>query len=208
MENRSEILTPLAALPESYTRIWDLDLSRDRKTALLLNLLSLPLFVLFGWIFLSVASVFRPEISSLDFLRKLTAHMATLYVEFLLVVIVFTVLHECIHGIFFWLFTRDRPVFGVRLLYAYAGAPQWYIPRNQYAIIGLAPFVCISVVGMAVLPLVSLSAAQIILFGMVMNAAGAIGDLYVSGVVMRLPPDVMIQDTGFIFTVFGNVNPH
>jgi hypothetical protein len=113
------------------------------------------------------------------------------------------VLHEAIHGLFFWVFTRSRPVFGVKLLFAYAGAPDWYIPRNQYSIVGIAPLVMISLVGFLLIPLIPLSTAQILLFGMVMNAAGAVGDIYVCGRVLRLPPDVLVRDTGFVFDVYG-----
>jgi hypothetical protein len=68
---------------------------------------------------------------------------------------------------------------------------------------GLAPLLLISVSGFLVIPLTPLYVAQPLLLGMVMNAAGAIGDIYVCFKVLRLPPDVLIRDTGFVFDVYG-----
>jgi hypothetical protein len=190
-------------LPDSYRRIWGLDLAQDRTTAVVLNLISLPLFAVAGWLFILVASVLRPDIISLDFIRKLSMRPLVLYLGFFGVIACIMVLHEAIHGLFFWVFTRSRPVFGIKLLFAYAGAPEWYIPRNQYSIVGMAPLVLISIAGFLVIPLTPLFVAQSLLFGMVMNAAGAIGDIYVCFKVLRLPSAVLIRDTGFVFDVYA-----
>ena len=53
------------------------------------------------------------------------------------------VVHELIHGLFFWLFTGSAPRYGLGLSYAYAAAPDWYIPRRKYQVTGLAPVVII-----------------------------------------------------------------
>jgi hypothetical protein len=196
-------ITCTRLLPDSYRRIWGLDLAQDRTTAVVLNLISIPLFAVAGWLFLHIASVLRPDIANLDSIRKLSIQPLILYLDFVGVIAFVMVLHEAIHGLFFWIFTRSKPVFGIKLLFAYAGAPEWYVPRNQYSIVGLAPLILISVGGFLVIPLTSLYVAQPLLLGMVMNAAGAMGDIYVCVKVLRLPPDVLIQDTGFVFDVYG-----
>ncbi len=196
-------MTPTRVLPDSYTKIWSLDLAQDRKKAIVLNLISLPLFAFFAWLFLSVSSILRADITSLVLLRTLSSRLLALYLDFFLIIILFTLIHEGIHGFFFWLTTRTRPVFGVKLLFAYAGAPEWYIPRSRYLVIGLAPIVVMTIAGFAAIPFLPLPLAQVLLFGMVMNAAGAIGDLYVCAVVMRHPPEVLIQDNGFVFEMYG-----
>jgi hypothetical protein len=52
-------------------------------------------------------------------------------------------LHELVHGLLFWVFTRRRPLFGLRLpFYAFAAAPvDVYLPRNPYLVVALAPLV-------------------------------------------------------------------
>jgi hypothetical protein len=57
-------------------------------------------------------------------------------------------IHELIHGVFFWVFTRNRPVFALCLFYAYSAAPNWYIPARQFMIIALGPLVIIGAIGM------------------------------------------------------------
>ena len=51
------------------------------------------------------------------------------------------VLHEAVHGLFFWLYTRDRPRFGFKGWYLYASAPGWYLSRNRFLVVGLSPLV-------------------------------------------------------------------
>ncbi|HTP13476.1 MAG TPA: DUF3267 domain-containing protein [Bacteroidota bacterium] len=203
MDLEQQSITPTRLLPDSYKRIWGLDLATDRTTALVLNLISLPLFVVAGWLFLRAASLLNPGITAANFVRILSVRPLVAYSGLVAVLVGTTLLHELIHGLFFWLTTRTKPVFGLKLLFAYAGAPEWYIPRNQYSVIGLAPFVMISLCGFLLIPLTPVVAGQLILFGMVVNAAGAIGDLYVCGRVLRLPLDVLIRDTGYVFDVYG-----
>jgi hypothetical protein len=203
MEFPSGTLKSTRILPDSYEQLWGLDLSRDRKAALLLNLAAIPLFLLSGWLFTEIAVRLRPEILNGGLLRQYAIHPLAGFCLLLVTVVVFMAVHEAVHGLFFWLFTRSKPVFGLKLLFAYAGAPDWYIPGNQYALIGLAPLVSMSIVGLAILPVVSVLAGQLLLFGTVLNASGAVGDLYVSVKVMRQSRSILVRDTGVGFTVFG-----
>ncbi len=203
MEREQGSIAPTRLLPDSYTRIWGLDLATNRTTALVLNLVSLPLFIVAGWIFLRTALLLNADIGGTDYLRSIGAKALVGYTVLLTVIVGTTLLHETIHGLFFWVYTHARPVVGVKLLFAYAGAPDWYIPRNQYSVVGLAPLVLISTGGFLVISLVSAVAGQLTLFAMVLNAAGAVGDLYVCGKVLRFPQDVLIRDTGYVFDVYG-----
>ncbi len=60
------------------------------------------------------------------------------------VLIVTLVLHELVHGLCFWSFTRDRPRFGWKLIYAYAAAPGWYLPRGRYLTVALENAGCVT----------------------------------------------------------------
>lgn len=191
-------------LPGSYIKIWDLDLTRNQKAALALNIIALPLFVVFGWIFVKIGILLRPDIADKLLTLQMPSQPLGFFLVFLVVIIGTMLVHEIIHGLFFWKFTRSRPIFGMKLLFAYAGAPGWYIPRNQYAIIGVAPFIVISIAGFVAVALTPLPWSQLALFGIAMNAAGAGGDFYVSGKVMCQSRDVLIQDTGVGFTMFGS----
>jgi hypothetical protein len=201
---RSDEVRETRILPAGYKALWTLDLARSKKSALLLNFAAFPLLVLFGWTFAKIAVLLRPEILSYAFYREIPVHPFVFFFLFLGMILGIMVLHEAIHGFFFWYFTQSRPIFGVRLLFAYAGAPEWYIPRIHYAIIGFAPLVVITVAGFLLIWVLSLQVGQLVLFGIVMNASGAVGDLYVSFRVLGQSGSILVQDTGVGFTVYGH----
>ncbi len=113
------------------------------------------------------------------------------------------VLHELVHGVFFWLFTRSRPTFGFRGWYAFAAAPGWLLTRGQYLVVTLAPFVLLSILGIILLAIVPTGALAAILAGTVMNAAGAVGDLWVVFLILREHRPIMIEDLGDGFNFYA-----
>ena len=106
------------------------------------------------------------------------------------------VLHELVHGLFFWLFTRSRPRFGFKGAYAYAAAPGWYIPRPQFLTVGLAPLALISLAGLLILPVTAPPVSLVVIVALILNAAGAIGDLYMVVRLLFVPHGVLIEDHG------------
>jgi hypothetical protein len=123
--------------------------------------------------------------------------VAVLVLTFLMIVV-----HELIHGLFFWLFTRERPTFGFKGAYAYAAAPDWYMPRNQYAIVGLAPLVLMTLAGLVLLPVIPVWAIPALLFVVVTNAAGAVGDIAVVGWLLLQPRATLVNDIGDAVTLY------
>ena len=111
-------------------------------------------------------------------------------------------IHELIHGFFFWVFTRSRPVFALRLFYAYAGAPDWYIPTRQFMIVALGPLVIIGAVGLLLMLLVPESWVLVLVFLVAFNTAGSIGDLLVFIHLLKLSPTCLANDTGDIVTFY------
>jgi Putative zincin peptidase len=127
-----------------------------------------------------------------------TGFIVTLLDLFLVIIgfVAYIVLHELVHGAFFWIYSRNRPKFGFRKGYAYAAAPGWFFPRGQYLVIALAPFVLLSILGMALVAMVPVGAIVAILFGMVANAAGAVGDMWIAVKVLREHRKILIEDWG------------
>ncbi len=198
-------LSSTRTLPPLYASIWALDLTKSPRAALALNLVSLPLFALFTCVFGLISSIFHPGMLTSLPAVLFSSHSTFVLLSFLLAVLGIMILHEAIHGAFFWIYTHARPVFGMRILFAYAGAPEWYIPRDKYSVIGLAPFTLISLAGLIAIPFLPLVTAQFILLTITVNAAGAVGDLYVVAKILRQSPTILIQDTGAGFTVFGEI---
>ena len=116
--------------------------------------------------------------------------------------VMLTSIHELVHGFFFWVFTRSRPVFALRLFYAYAGAPDWYIPTRQFAFVAVAPLVIIGAVGLLLMLLVPESWVLFIVFVVASNTGGSIGDLLVLTRLFKLSPTSLANDTGDVMTFY------
>lgn len=176
----------------------------NRKLIIGLNLVGLAMLFLFGWIFFQIASAIRPEIESpsLSGVLRGSETLGLLLGLFLVLVI-----HELVHGFFFWTFTGDRPKFGVHILYAYAAAPGWYFPRNYFLVVGLAPFVCITLVGLLMLPVVPFQIVPVLVLSLIFNAAGSVGDFAICGWLATQPKTLMVQDFGPKMTFYRLAEP-
>lgn len=120
-------------LSDDYQLVKLLDLSQS-KAIISLNLGAIPLLVIFGWFFSSLSNIMRGTSWGVI---HFNISLNTLWNLLLLMmaVILIILLHELIHGIFYWIFTHEFPVFAFKGAYAYAAAPDWYIPRKQFVII-------------------------------------------------------------------------
>lgn len=194
-------------LPDSYREIAVTDLSKNRSLMLGLTLCGLLLFFVFGYLFWSAANLLVPGFIGSG--RVTVDLWIALEVIGVLAVIVIAILllHELTHGLFFWLFTRELPVFGLKALFAYAAAPNWYIPRVPFIIIGLAPIVLLTLLGLALIPLVPPLIILALVFALTMNATGAVGDLYIVIFLLTRPAIVIVRDYGDGMAYYGPANP-
>jgi hypothetical protein len=193
-------------LPQGYHLRGTLDLSRNKKAFLAVNAFGFILLLFFTWLFIRLAAALRqssaiplafPEIRGLP-----GGQLVTILLLFVLLGIML-VLHEAIHGFFFWLFTRQRPRFGFRGVYAFAAAPDWYLPRWQYAIVGISPLVVISLLGLLLIPVVPEVWLMPVLTFMIFNASGAAGDVIVVAWLLLQPPGVLARDAGDAVSLYG-----
>jgi hypothetical protein len=188
------IVSALSSLPPEYQLARAIDLRQQPRLLLELNLVGLGLLLLSGWLFLWLAVRLRPEAG-----LRLSLRLSDSLVVVLGIVIAFAavlLLHELVHGTCFWLITRRPPRFGVQLAYAYAAAPQWYIPRNPYLIVGMAPLVVITLVGVALLPVLPAALLLPWIFALTINASGSIGDLYIIAWLLTRPASALVNDHG------------
>jgi hypothetical protein len=195
-------MQPTNSLPANYSPVGTLDLSSNKPALIWLNILGTVLFFLFGYLFLRAAFVLRPTDMGAA-ISVFSSNQLTLILAVLLLTAIMLTIHELIHGVFFWVFTKDRPHFGFKWFYAYAAAPDWYLPRNQHLVVGLAPLVLITLAGLALLAIVPATAIPAVLFFMTMNASGAVGDIVTVLWLLTQPPTVLVQDVGDSFTIYG-----
>lgn len=201
----SQISRPTQSLPEGYQPSSTLDLSKDSRLAILVSLLVTLALIVFGSIFAWLALILRHE-NGLGVAFSTTNQAVQGMLQIVLVVVSATifvvVVHEGIHGIGFWRSTGERPKFGFNGITAYAAAPEWYLPRRQYVLVGLAPLAGISLAGVLLLPVVPQALLPFLLIVMAFNAAGSMGDVVMVGWLLSQPRTVLVHDHGSGVTAF------
>ena len=197
-------LSPTTQLPQNYKVFWHLDMRRRPGLLLTLNLLGIILLLGAIWLTISWLLWLRPA--------DLWAALDAQYLRFSgwgwfgLVLGVFAgmlLIHEGIHGLFFWIFTGKPPRFGVGPGYFYACAPDWYIPKRQAMVVMLAPAVGITLFGLLGLALLPVKWLPALILMVSLNLSGAVADLYVAARSIRLAPESLYHDTGHVMEVFG-----
>jgi hypothetical protein len=211
-------MKPITKLPDHFIERGVLDLSKDKRLLVILQLAGLVGLVVASWFFIWLAVQFRPEIwqalSDHEILYRATDGSLVisfsvragvlLIVSILAATVLMVVLHEAVHGIFFWIFTGRRPRFGFKGFYAYAAAaPGVYLPRNEYLLVGASPLVLLTLIGILIIPFIPLILMPALLFLLIGNASGSVGDILVIGWLMREPPEVLLLDVGDAMTSFG-----
>ncbi len=194
-------MQPTTILPEEYEPNGVFDIN-NMRLALLLNGIGVGLLFVFGWLFIRLADSLNQEYEVQSFRQLLSQYN---WWGLLLTLVGVVVLHELAHALFFWLFTKKRPFLGIGPGYAYAAAPDWYFPRNQFLIIGLAPLVMLSAAGLLLVPFVGKTAVAWITLFITLNGAGAVGDLYVCGWLLARPATTLIRDEGPVIHLFSLV---
>ncbi len=188
----------ILTLPCGYTEYKTIDLQHDTKLAVLINLASLLVGV--GMVF--AASFFMPLS---DFIISSAADPSFLFLLKLIVICVgsfaYILLHEAVHGIFIRRFSGVKAKFGFTGLYAFAGSSAYFC-RKHYIVIALAPVVLWGIA----LTVLSLSVPRdwfyVAYIIQVFNISGAAGDIYVTAVILKMPPDILICDSGTSMKIF------
>ena len=198
-------------LPTHYRHQATLDLSKSRKAVVGAIVSGIVLLIIVGWSFLQFTNLVRP--SALEALRfhdilTTTANGHTSitipFVDVVIPLVLVMLIHELVHGLFYWRFAGQRPTFGIKGLGVYVAAPaEVYFPRNQYLIVGIAPLILLTVVGLLLVTIVPVVVVPILILFVAFNAAGAAGDLLMVARLLSYPPDALMQDSGSGVVVYG-----
>ncbi len=195
-------------LPEGYKPRGTLDFSHSKAALIVVNVIGLALMGLFLWLGVWFLDVISPGVDVIVALWSVTGSATGLGGRVLVIVLALAVtlgvgvLHELVHGLSFWLFTRERPAFGAKSLYFYAGAPDWYLPRGQHLVVGLMPFLLLTLAGLTVAALTPVAVAAWVILAVVANGGGAAGDLMAAVWLLRQPQDTLVCDTGLAITIY------
>lgn len=159
-------------LPKGYVAVKTID-AKKPMIAIIFNLLAIAIFVIFvmiAYMIFQPQNIWQQLIESINDLR---------YWIFLLMIIIYMILHELLHGLAYKLLTKQKLTFGLTLSVAYCGVPHIYTYRRTSLIALLTPFVVFTI--LLTIPLFILKCdIDIIYCSMLLglHIGGCIGDLY------------------------------
>ena len=186
----------IGVLPKDYGEIYSLNLQKDKRTAIIVNLLALAIAAVMAVsmnFFVPVTSVFDMSGGIVRYFLRLAA--------LIVLMVLYMVLHELVHGIAMKLCGTKRVKYGFTGLYAFAGSEDYY-DKKSYIFIALAPIVLWGTVLAAVNFFVPTEWFWIVYMIQLINISGAAGDLFAAVKFSRMPKNILIQDSGVSMRVF------
>ncbi|NQP64501.1 DUF3267 domain-containing protein [Streptococcus suis] len=155
---------------EAKKKLFEVDVRSDKKLAVRLYVTTVLLVFPFFWLFGFIAS----EVELQNVMNEMQ------FIEALFVLLMLTIIHEWIHGLFFKIFCPENPVkYGIKWKsgMAYATSPGSLYNRMQMLVISLAPFVMISL-GLTVVAGLGWMSMSLYLMLATLHAASCSGDFY------------------------------
>lgn len=192
MKTINDKIPASGTVPNDYQEVLYWTLTGKPMRVIAMNILSVFPFIIFGWIF-SWLAFNLGKLPSEGEIRITSLSMIGLALAGVLLTLG---LHELTHGLTMRMFGAS-PKYGIKMkwMVLYATSPGYAYRRNNYVVIALAPFVCLSilfVLGMWLLQ----GTLWVVLLGIcgALNAAGAIGDMWITMIVLRYAPTAYVMD--------------
>ena len=186
------------SLPAGYKEIFSVDLQKNKKLMLAVNVLGVVIALVFG----IPAHFLAVPIGELFDLSRGLGPYALRFAALLVGMVVYIFLHEAVHGVAMKLCGTKRVKYGFTGMYAFAGSEDYY-PKIPYLCIALAPVVLWGVVLAVLAVLLPAECYWTVQLIQLINLSGAAGDLYVTWLLSRMPKDILIQDAGVAMQVFA-----
>ena len=185
-------------LPEGYREIYSVDLQKNKKMALWINLIGVVIMIAMiipAAIAVPLSTLFSMEEGFLAYMMR--------FVALIVGSILYIILHELTHAAVMRIYGAKKVRFGFTGLYAFAGSERDYFDKFSYIQIALAPLLVWGLILAVLNLLVPTAWFWIIYFIQISNVSGAAGDLFVSARFCKMPPDILVRDTGVSMTVYS-----
>lgn len=190
---------PINMLPEGYREVHYMSVN-ERGVLLWLNILSLVPLAISGLMIFGALLVYHEEIGAPLVISALPDTLPS--IAGLALVLIILPLHEWIHGLAIaW--HGHKPRYGVKLLVLFATSDGAFFRRNEFIQIALAPLVIISAAGGVIMLFLPMSLAYWIGLAITLNAAGAIGDLWMTIVTLRFDSSALVRDEEDSMRIFA-----
>lgn len=187
-------------LPDGYREIAGIDLQKNKKLMLLVNVLALVISLA-----LMIPVLFFIPLSTLWQQGETGRSLLLLFLKLtvaLIAMVAYLILHELVHGICMKAITKTKPHYGFTGMYAYAGS-QAFFGKGAYILVALAPVILWGAVLAALTLLVPRDWFWVVYSVQITNLSGAAGDIYVTCRMLRMPKDILVQDSGVAMKVYS-----
>ncbi len=190
-------------LPPSYSLYRHFDETKYKKVTWVVILLGGLVFWVSFAFFNNLAGVLRPEYQIVERLHfQLSAERLIALFRVLLPVALVLILHECIHAVILWLYTKKRPTF-VTTFEGIGGIavkmPSWYLSRNAFLITDLAPVCLITLAVPFLFLVVPRAVINTLVFCAALNLAGSLSDIVSSIYIYSQPATAYLTTNGYLF---------
>ena len=189
--------TSYSELPQGYKEIFSVNLQKDKKRALWINISALAIAALM----VIPAAICIPLSTLFDLSEDLILHFIKL-AALAVGSIAYIILHELVHGITMKLFGTKKIKYGFTGLYAFAGSDDYYA-KLPYTVIALAPVIFWGLVLLVLNFIVPQDWFWVVYIIQISNISGAAGDLYVTAKFSKMPSDILVKDSGVGMTVYS-----
>lgn len=169
-------------LPQGYVEAKTID-AQNKKFAIVCNLIAVTVLlitVVTTWfvLFSQYNEPFVETVTNRILLPNVWANLARVAM-FVVVLVVYVILHELTHGVVYKLLTKQKLTFGLTLTVAYCGVPNIYIYRTTSLLALIAPFaVFLPVFLVPMFFLQNYIDVLIFAFLLAIHIGGCSGDLY------------------------------
>lgn len=193
---------PISVLPANYQEVHYMSIN-ERGVLLWLNLLSLVPLAIAALLVFGGLLVYHDGLGAPLVIETLPDSMP-MWLGMIVVLMVLP-LHEWLHGI---MIARcgHRPRYGVKLFVLFATSDGALFRRSEFIKIALAPLVVITICGSIILLFLPFGLASWLALAVILNAGGAIGDLWMTAIALRYDSSALIRDEEDSMRVFARAN--
>lgn len=192
---------PIRELPPGYREVRYMSIN-ERGVLLWLNLLSLVPLAISALIVFGALLVYHEELGSPLVIDELPASLPPALG--LAVVLIVLPAHEWIHGL---VIARcgHKPRYGVKLFVLFATSDGALFRRDEFIRIALAPLVVVTAAGSLMMLFLPFGLAYWAGLAVILNAGGAIGDLWMTVIVLRYDSSALVRDEEDSMRIFARL---
>lgn len=181
---------PITALPVDYQEARYMSIN-ERGVLLWLNVFSLIPMIIMGFTIFGALLVYQEELGAPLVIPGLPDNLPSLIgLIFLLGILP---IHEWLHGVSI-AYYGHKPRYGVKLFVLFATSDGALFRRNEFIRIALAPLVVITLIGGVLMLFLPMGLGTWVAWAITLNAAGSIGDLWMTMVSLRYDKTALIRD--------------